>query len=376
MSEMSLHDVVQATGNRPHRRQRRAAEKRRKRRRRRTLVILLISLLVIGGAVGGAWLGLKPVLASLTAPKDWPGPGTGSVVVQIPAGASGSRIAGVLADAGVVKTARAFSDLAGKDTRSQSIQPGSYRLRLHMSALGALNLLLDPKAKLTVKVTIPEGYRLAQILDALAKQTGIARTAFDTAMKSPDAVGLPAEAKGDFEGYLFPATYSFEPSTTATEMLTAMVEREQAAMSELGVPEAQRRSVLIEASLVQAEAGRVTDMPKIARVLANRMAKHLPLGLDTTIHYATGKFTLTTTNKDLQVNSPYNTYTHVGLPPGPISSPGTDAIKAVLSPAPGSWLWFTTVNPDTGETEFASTQAEKNAMDAKWREWQKKHPGQ
>lgn len=376
MSEMSLQDVVQATGQRPHRRQRRAAEKRRKRRRRRTWLILLVSLAVVGAAVGGAWLGLKPMLASLTAPKDWTGPGTGSVEVQIASGSSGSAIGVVLADAGVIKTAKAFVDAAGKDSRSQSVQPGTYRLREHMSAAAALDLLLDPKARLTIKVAIPEGRRLTQILDDLAKQTGLPLTDFAAALKHPASIGLPAEAKGNAEGYLFPATYSFEPSDSATDILTAMVERELQAMTELGVAPGQQRAVLIEASLVQAEAGRVADMPKIARVIANRLAGHRPMELDTTIHYATGKFTLFTSNKDLTVNSPYNTYTHQGLPPGPICSPGSAALQAVLNPAPGPWLYFVTTDPDTGLTEFAVTPAQFAVLKAKYDKWQAAHPGQ
>lgn len=376
MSEMSLHDVVNSDGKRPHRRQRRAVEKRRRRRRRRTWLILLISLIVVGGAVGGAWLGLKPMIASLTAPDDWTGEGTGEVVVQIKLGASGASMATTLAEAGVVKTPKAFANAYTADPQSQSIQPGSYRLRKQMSAASALALLLDPTAKLTTKVSIPEGKRLTQILDLIAKQTGLSRAALDVATKDKAAIGLPDEAKGNLEGYLFPATYTFEPGATATEILRSMITQQQATMNKLGVDADQQRAVLIEASLIQAEAGRNEDMPKIARVLANRTAKKMPFDLDTTIHYVTGKFTLFTSNKDLEVDSPYNTYKHLGLPPGPICSPGVAALKAVLAPVEGPWLWFTTVNPDTGETRFASTLAGKNAMDVEWQKWQRAHPGQ
>jgi UPF0755 protein len=144
----------------------------------------------------------------------------------------------------------------------------------------------------------------------------------------------------------------------------------------LGIPQEKRHAVLVEASLVQAEAGRTEDMPKISRVLSNRLSTGMRLELDTTVHYATKKFTLTTTEKDLQVDSPYNTYKVSGLPPTPICSPGKEAIEAVLHPVDGDWIWFTTVNPDTGETKFASTPEQKAAMDAEWREWQRAHPGQ
>ena len=376
MSDMSLQDVVNSAGPRAQRRQRRASEKRRKRRRRRTWVIVLISLLVVGGAVGGAWLGLKPLISSMTAPDDWTGDGSGEVVVQVKPGASGATIGTLLADAGVVKPAKAFSRAYSADAQAQSIQPGSYRLRKHMSASSALAMLLGPSSKLTVKVTIPEGKRLTQILDLVAKQANISRQALDAATKDTAGIGLPDEAKGNLEGYLFPATYMLGPGTTATEVLREMIAQEQATMNTLGVPPEKQSSLLIEASLVQAEAGRAEDMPKIARVLDNRIEHGIPLQLDTTVHYATGKFTIATSEADTHVNSPYNTYIVKGLPIGPIDSPGKAAIQAVLEPAAGPWLYFTTVNPDTGETDFATTLAEKAVMDAKLRAWQKLHPGQ
>ena len=376
MSEMSLQDVVNSAGQGSHRRQRRASEKRRRRRRRRTFLIVVLSLLIVGGAGGGAWVGLKPIVASLTEPDDWTGEGNGEVVVQIKPGASGSAMGTVLAEAGVVKTPKAFSSAYAAHDQAQSIQPGTYRLRRQMSAQAAVALLLDPKARLTIKVVVPEGKRLTQILDLITKGTGLSRSALETAAKDSTTIGLPAEAKGNLEGYLHPATYQFGPGTTAAEVLTEMISQGQATMNRLGVPADGQRSVLIQASLVQAEAGRADDMPKIATVLNNRLAKGISLQLDTTVHYATGKFTLTTSEADTRINSPYNTYVVKGLPIGPIDSPGEAAIKAVLNPTPGPWLYFTTVNPDTGETEFATTLAEKEAMDTKFRAWQKAHPGQ
>jgi UPF0755 protein len=331
---------------------------------------------VVGGAVGGAWLGLSPIIASLTAPKDWDGEGTGSVTVQIPEGSSGAAIGRLLAEKGVVKTSKAFTDAAGKDTRSQAIQPGSYRLRQHMSAAAALAMLLDPASKLTVKVVIPEGFRSDQILDALAKQTDWERADFEKALADPSAVGLPAAAKGKAEGYLFPATYSFQPADTAAQMLTSMIDHARSQLAALSVPEENQHAILTEASLVQAEAGRNEDMPKIARVLSNRLSQGMALQLDTTIHYATGKFTLFTSNKDLTVDSPYNTYRNKGLPPGPICSPGAAAITAVINPADGPWLYFVTTDPDTGLTEFAVTYEEFAVLKAKYDKWQAAHPGQ
>ena len=112
---------------------------------------------------------------------------------------------------------------------------------------------------------------------------------------------------------------------------------------------------IIVASLVQAEGGRVADYPKIARVIYNRLDANMQLQLDSTVMYALHRYGILATNQQLQVNSPYNTYQHTGLPPGPIDSPGDAAIQAALHPAKGTWLYFVTVNPKTGVTEFTSS---------------------
>ena len=116
--------------------------------------------------------------------------------------------------------------------------------------------------------------------------------------------------------------------------------------------------VITMASLVQAEGGRLSDYPKIARVIYNRLAQGIPLQLDSTVLYGLNKFGIVATDAELSSPSPYNTYKHKGLPPGPIDSPGNAAIQAVLHPAPGNWLYFVTVNPKTGETRFTSSQAQ------------------
>ena len=115
-------------------------------------------------------------------------------------------------------------------------------------------------------------------------------------------------------------------------------------------------------------------MPKVARVLDNRLAKGMLLQLDTTVNYANGKSGLTTTPQDRQNPSPYNTYLHPGLPPGPISNPGEEALRAVLAPAQGGWLYFVVVNPDTGETRFAATAEEHQQNVALFQQWLRAHP--
>ena len=375
MSKLSLSDVVSGVKDTsPTRRSAvRARERRQRRKKRRSVLVLLVGLLMLGGACAGAYLAISPMVRSAFAPNDYTGSGTGQVQVVIPPGASGKTIAQVLAKAGVVKSAKAFVDAAKRDSRSAGIQPGTYQLRFRMSAAAALAALLDPSSKLELKVTIPEGTRVPGMLTLLSKGLGISMSSLQAALRDHAAIGLPASAKGNPEGYLFPATYSFQPGVSATEVLSAMVARGQTELQQLGIAPARMHMVLTEASLVQAESGSVVYMPRIARVIDNRLAKKIKLQLDTTVHYATGRFTLLTTTKDLQVNSPYNTYLHAGLPPGPIDSPGAAAIQAVLHPAAGPWLFFVTVNPDTGLTKFGTTPADQAKMKAEFKAWLAAH---
>lgn len=376
MNEMSLADVVSRASSGPSgRRGRRSAEKRRRKRKRRTGVILLITLVLLGGAVGGAWLGLRPLIASLTAPTDYPGPGSGSAQVRIPSGASGTAIGELLKQKDVVRTVKGFVTAYNQNPRSATIQPGTYALKQQMSAAGAVAALLDQANRITFKVTIKEGARKRDLPALIAKATKIPAADVEAALANPAAIGLPAEAGNDPEGWLFPATYDVQPGTTADELLGDMVAKTVDELDALGVPAAERRSTIITASLIQAEAKLAVDFPKISTVLHNRLKAGMKLQLDTTVHYATGKFTVGTSVKDTQVQSKYNTYLVPGLPVGAIGNPGKAALEAARNPAVGPWLYFVAVNPDTGQTEYATTAAEFAVIKAKYDAWQRANPG-
>lgn len=376
MNEMSLADVVSRASSGPSgRRGRRSAEKRRRKRKRRTGVILLITFVLLGGAVGGAWLGLRPLIASLTAPTDYPGPGSGSAQVRIPSGASGTAIGELLKQKDVVRTVKGFVTAYNQNPRSATIQPGTYSLKQQMSAAGAVAALLDEANRITFKVTIKEGARKRDLPALIAKATKIPAADVEAALANPTAIGLPAEAGKDPEGWLFPATYDVQPGTTADELLGDMVAKTVDELDALGVPAAERRSTIITASLIQAEAKLAVDFPKISTVLHNRLKAGMKLQLDTTVHYATGKFTVGTSVKDTQVQSKYNTYLVPGLPVGAIGNPGKAALEAARTPAVGPWLYFVAVNPDTGQTEYATTAAEFAVIKAKYDAWQRANPG-
>jgi UPF0755 protein len=362
------------------RRSSRAQEKRRKRRRQRSRVAVLIGLVLLVVAGGLVWWGAKPIIAGLTEPDDYPGPGTGSVLVSVPDGASGRAIGRILADEGVVKSAKAFVNLASTDRRAAGIRPGTYEMRLQMSSSGAIALLADPKNRITKTFTVAEGKRVKDIVDIIAK-AGIPKADLEAALAEPQSIGLPGYAKPaasgvkvPAEGFLFPKTYEIEPDDTAVSVLTRMVTQTQEELAAAGVPAGKEWEVLTTASILQAEGGKESDFPKVARVLANRLKIGMRLQLDSTTSYAVQRFGVTTTAKERASKSRYNTYVWKGLPAGPISNPGAAAIAAALRPASGTWIYFVTVNPDTGETKFATTQAQKLALNREFQAWLREHP--
>ncbi|WP_084957958.1 endolytic transglycosylase MltG [Thermoactinospora rubra] len=301
-----------------------------------------------------AFLVLKPYLA----PADYDGEGSGTVTVAIPVGASAQDVGRLLAEAGVVASARSFANAAQEAGRAGSLHPGHYRLRRTMAAARALDLLTAPGSRVVTRVTVPEGLRLTEVLTLLAKATGIPREAFLRA-----EVNLPPYA-GGLEGYLFPATYEFEPGASAAEVLQAMADRFAEVAAELRLAERAAAvrltpaEVVTVAAIVQAEGGSDADYPRIARVIYNRLKAGRPLEMCSTVLYAQRRHTLRLTEADTRIASPYNTYRHRGLPPGPIAHPGRKALTAALDPAEGRWLWFVTTNPAHRITKFTDKESD------------------
>ncbi|MGS2644246.1 endolytic transglycosylase MltG [Streptosporangium sp. G12] len=215
-------------------------------------------------------------------------------------------------------------------------------------------------------LTVREGQRLTQILKQLSTATGRPLAEFERAARDGEALGLPAYAKGALEGFAFPATYEVSPASSPGELLAAMVTRFNRAAEDSDLVNGARHvgrtplEIMTIASIVQAESTDKRDMPKIARVIHNRL-NHTPemtLQLDSTIMYGLNKLGAKVSNEDLRSRSPYNTYAHLGLPPGPICNPGAAAIKAALKPAAGPWLYFVRTDPEKGITKFASSESE------------------
>ncbi|MFI6735710.1 endolytic transglycosylase MltG [Nonomuraea sp. NPDC050451] len=377
MNDLDLNTLLGAEddGGRTRRnRGGRGGRRRRRRRNRGGFIAPLLAFVVLAGIIGGGGYYGYLWLSDALVPDDYTGQGTGEVVVEIKDGQSASDVAQELERLGVVASARAFTNAIGNANRSGSLQPGSYKLRKQMSAASAVALLI-PDNRLLAKVTLKEGLRLSDTLKTLAEETGKPVKEFAAAAKDVDQLDLPKYAKGKLEGYAFPATYEVQPKSTPTQILAAMVKRFNQTAEQLDLESGAKtlghtpHEIMVIASIVQAEAGRQEDMPKIARVIYNRLESkpQMKLAMDSTVMYALNKYGTAASFAETKTKSPYNTYLHLGLPPGPIANPGDHAIEAALNPAKGPWLYFVATDPKSNVTKFATTEAERQALLAEYR---------
>jgi UPF0755 protein len=353
-----------------------------RRRRKGWIIALVVVVVVLGGGAATAswaWANYEPQIRKVMGwelPIDYEGPGHGEATVVIKSGDGGEAISAALVEAGVTRTTEAFYKLLLVQDPQVVFFPGHYQLKKEMSAQAALDALQDPANKIEASVLIKEGWSVDQTIDALVEGTGLAREDFEAAVADPTAYGIAAEAPS-VEGYLFPARYSFDPGADAGSVINTLVARTFQSLDGAGVAPEDRHRVLTIASLIQREAGsNPDDFYKVSRVIQNRIAQGMLLQFDSTSHYGYAwkhgerlESSVFTSKAELEDDNPYNTYRHVGLPVGPIGAAGDLAIKAALAPAPGDWLYFVTVNLETGETKFTNTNAEHNAAVEELRKW-------
>lgn len=357
-----------------------APDERRHRRRRRTTVLSFVVMVVLFGAlvVAGLVVGPRVVEAVRGTPApDFPGPGSGSVTVEVSEGDTGRDIAATLVAAGVVASEEAFVDAYNANPGATSIQVGAYELLEEMKAADAVAALIDPANRAELTITVAEGLRASQVYERIASVTGIPIADVEAAAKDTEAIGLPAEAGGNVEGWLGAATYTVRKDATAADILAQMIDQTLTILDDRDVPADQRQDVLIKASIVEKEVNDPDDYGRVARVIENRLQPDSPtagtLGMDSTLAFGLDKSGLDLTRAELESDHPYNTRVHAGLPPGPIGSPGTPAIDAVLDPPAGDWVYFVTVDPDTGETRFTASYEEHLANQALYRQWLEQH---
>jgi UPF0755 protein len=280
---------------------------------------------------------------------------TEKVEILIESGDTGAEIAKKLKANRVIKAEKVFLKIAINDKRANGISPGLHQIDVGISAQSALEQLLDPKRNRGLFGFV-EGLRKSEILDLLSKSKLV------TGKYSANTKIDPLYKTKDVEGFLFPAQYSLIPGTTFDEAVDQMVQRFYVSAKKSGIEKGYKGyspfELLIIASMIQSE-GDLIDFPKIARVIYNRLEIGMPLQINATIDYATntrGKIRLP--YKRLDTNSKYNTYKYRGLPPGPISNPGEQAMSAAVNPADGDWLYYVTVKPR--DTRFTRSFEEFN----------------
>jgi len=355
-----------------------AGHRVRRQRNRRALVILSLLLVAVVGAA--TWLVVLPIYHYLH-PADYSGSGTGIVLVEVNQNDDASAIAKTLHDDGVVASERAFKDAANANSKSRGIQPGSYRLHRHMSAKSALALLLNPTSRVRSDLVVTEGMTLADVVKRLTAppcESGTASSAtcgpgldkaqVAAAVKDVKGLGLPTDflvagkTPATIEGFLYPATYFFPAKTTAVEALGQLITNFTDQARSTGFTAAAKANgitpyqQLVIASIAQSEAKYPDDMPKVVRVILNRLHANRRLQVDATSVYGAKLLGLDPTKTiHSQINSPYNTYTHDGLPPTPISNPGADAMDAAAHPAAGNWLFYVNGDAD-GHLFFTNSE--------------------
>lgn len=303
-----------------------------------------------------------------------------SLWVDIPSGASTDTIAGKLASRGLIDSPLLFRLYLALTGQGGDLQAGRYRFAGGQTIPGIVaQLRTGAVAFETVRVTIPEGFTVVQIADLLAAHGVCSRQAFLATVRHASfsywfvrAIPRNPGMRDRLEGYLFPDTYDFlraEPPLQAVDEMLAETAR-------LLTPQRVRRAhaegftiaqILTIASLIEREAKLASDRPLIASVIMNRLHAHppMPLQMDASIEYALGRHVTDLTQQDLAVNSPFNTYTHTGLPPGPIANPGLPSILAALYPAHTDYYYYVARFDGTGGNYYARTYAGQLANEAR-----------
>jgi uncharacterized YceG family protein len=326
----------------------------------------MIALIVVVVLVAGLGLtGYHFYSEYKAAHASYTGNGFGTVDVIVPQGATAVSIAPNLKKLGVIAAVDPFVAYVNSSKNPTGLRPGEFRLHKHMGNAQAWAMLTNAKNAVNSTVTIPDGLRYTKILPLLAKESHLPLSDFQAAIKETSQLGLPSWANGNPEGFLYPATYDIVPgSTTALDILQTAVHQFNIEIAQVNLAATARKDqftelqVITGASLLEGEVG-PRYYADVARTIDNRLKIGMRLQLDSTISYATGDYGFNLSQSELNVNSPYNTFKHADLPPGPINSPGLAAIKAFLHPASPSndWTYFVTINKK-GLTLFTDSKTQ------------------
>ncbi|MFI7328340.1 endolytic transglycosylase MltG [Streptomyces rubiginosohelvolus] len=372
-------DDPDGDGSRSSRRDRGGNERRGgkgKKKSRSGCACLVVSVVLVGGLGGVGYVGYTFWQKQFGAPADYAGSGSSEQVeVEIPEGAFGYDIANILRKRGVIKSSDAFVAAQNDNPKGKLIQAGVYLLNKEMSAASAVTLMLDPKSQNAF--VIPEGTRNAKVYELIDARLKLKKgTTADIAKTKAESLGLPdwaddnPDVKDPLEGFLYPAAYPVAKGSKPEDALKRMVARANKEYGKLDLEGSAKKlglespwELITVASLVQVEGKYKHDFDKVARVVYNRlkpgnMETVGRLEFDSTVNYIKGQSTLDIGAVDdlRKIDDPYNTYKIIGLPSGPISNPGADALHSAMNPTPGPWYYFVSINED--KTVFAETNEE------------------
>ncbi len=343
-------------------------------RKPKNWVVGLIASLVLLGLIGAgtffAYDQIKNFVSQFQI-EDYEGAGGPNTTITIEDGDNGAAVARKLVEADVIKSFDAiYRDMLRTDF---TIYPGTYEFPTQIPGATALRILIEGKNRVVSQVTIPEGRRIQQIKELLNEEFGFTSAELDAALESQ--MSRVSKDAPTLEGYLFPATYTFDPGVTATQVISTMVDRMEAELKSHKVELIDAHDLLSIAALIQAEGKIADDFFKISRVFANRLDLGMALQSDPTVKYRYEGEQSNFTNGVKDASNPFNTYIYPGVPFGPVGNPGSLAIDAALRPADGDWLFFVSINLKTGETVFSETLAEHEKAADLYRAWLRANPG-
>lgn len=352
------------------------AKPSKKVRRRRRMLALFLTLAVFVTAVAVGAQFLKPLLGSAK-PGDFPGPGTGEVVVTVENGEGTRSVASKLESERVVANADTF--LQSFSASGGTLSPGEYTFKTEMKNSDAVNVLLGKDQSKVIYFALSAGLRVGESLQAISQGSGVSFQDLQALSNQPAQFGLPATAK-NLEGYLAPGEHRFPLGTPAKDILRALVKITVDELVSQGITDpAKQYEAVIVASIVQAEGGQA-EYGDVAGAIYNRLKPNDQtngfLQVDSAVTYGLGTKSYNFTDEQRQDKSnPYNTYANPGLPPGPIGSPGKTAIDAAARPKTNDYLYWVTINLDTKETKFSKTLAEHNGYVEQYNTWCTANPG-
>ncbi|MFZ5645717.1 MAG: endolytic transglycosylase MltG [Bacillota bacterium] len=297
----------------------------------------------------------------------------GEISVVIPDNANAARIGEILYKNGLVRGSGLVSFYARLNGLDQKLKPGRYQLSRAQSLPDIVQKLVEGPPDIMI-FTVPEGFTLSQLTDLLERKGIAEKDVFKNLLASPRSYTHPFLKKipsaVGLEGYLFPDTYHIGSSTKEAEIIGMLLDRFQTEIDRLDYEKkAAKMNLTLHqavtiASMIEGEAAVDEERPIIASVIYNRLRIGMPLQIDATVQYALGGKPGKLYYKDLEIDSPYNTYRIPGLPPGPINSPGRASLTAAVNPARTNYLYYV-AKPD-GTHAFSTTLEEHNSNKRKY----------